>query len=59
MFISSVGGHLTQLLELKSLFNDYNYILITDKTEVTKEMKETYNMAYLVYGSRQLIFQLK
>ena len=57
MFISSVGGHLTQLLELKSLFNDYNYILITDKTEVTKEMKETYNMAYLVYGSRQYLLR--
>ena len=31
MFISSVGGHLTQLLELKSLFKDYNYVLVTEK----------------------------
>ena len=23
MFISSVGGHLTQMLELKKIFNDY------------------------------------
>ena len=52
MFISSVGGHLTQLLELKKIFNEYNYILITEKTDVTIDMKEKYNMAYLPYGSR-------
>jgi len=52
MFISSVGGHLTQLLELKELFNNYNYILITEKTEVTREMKNKYKIKYLPYGSR-------
>jgi len=52
MFISSVGGHLTQLLELKKIFNDYKYVLITEKTDVTKDMKEKYNMAYFPYGSR-------
>ncbi len=56
MFISSVGGHLTQLLELKKIFNDYNYILVTEKTDVTKEMKNKYKMAYLVYGSREYLF---
>ncbi len=55
MFISSVGGHLTQLLELKPLFNDYNYVLVTEKTDVTKEMKNKYNMAYLVYGTREYL----
>lgn len=52
MFISSVGGHLTQLLELKSIFKDYNYVLVTEKNDVTKDMKEKYNMEYLPYGSR-------
>lgn len=52
MFISSVGGHLTQLLELKELFNEYNYILITEKTDVTKNMKNQYKINYLSYGSR-------
>lgn len=52
MFISSVGGHLTQMLELKSIFNDYKYVLITEKTDVTKNMKEKYNISYLPYGSR-------
>ena len=40
MFISSVGGHLTQLLQLKKIFNDYNYVLVTEKTGVTTNMKE-------------------
>lgn len=52
MFISSVGGHLTQLLELKSIFKKYEYVLVTEKTDVTKSMKDKYNMAYLTYGSR-------
>ena len=52
MFISSVGGHLTQMLELKSLFNDYDYVLITEKNDVTKELKDKYNINYLMYGSR-------
>ena len=55
MFISSVGGHLTQLLELKSIFKDYNYVLVTEKTEVTKDMKSKYNMNYLLYGSREYL----
>lgn len=52
MFISSVGGHLTQLLQLKEAFKKYNYILITEKTEVTKDFKEKYNVSFLPYGSR-------
>lgn len=52
MFISSVGGHLTQLLQLKSIFDKYDYVLITEKTAVTKDMKDKYNISYLPYGSR-------
>ena len=36
MFISSVGGHLTQILELKKIFNNYEYVIVTEKTDVTK-----------------------
>ena len=57
MFISSVGGHLTQMLELKSIFNDYDYILVTEKTDVTKNLKEKYHTDYLMYGSRQFLFR--
>jgi len=52
IFISSVGGHLTQILELKKIFNNYNYVLITEKNDVTREMKGKYNIEYLPYGSR-------
>ena len=57
MFISSVGGHLTQMLELKSLFKEYDYVLITEKTDVTKDMTNKYKMDYLMYGSRFFFFK--
>ena len=56
IFISSVGGHLTQLLELKKIFDDYDYTLITEKTDVTESLKEKYNVSYLPYGSRNQKF---
>lgn len=56
MFISSVGGHLTQLLQLNSIFNRYNYILVTEKTDVTRDLKNKYKIEYLIYGSRKYIF---
>ena len=57
MFISSVGGHLTQMLELKSIFNDYEYVLVTEKTDVTSNLKEKYRTDYLLYGSRHFLFK--
>lgn len=56
IFISSVGGHLTQLLELKKIFKDYEYLLVTEKTDVTKDMQEKYNIKFLIYGSREYLF---
>ena len=57
MFICSVGGHLTQMLELKKIFDDYNYVLVTEDTDVTKNMKDKYNVEYLIYGSRKYLFK--
>lgn len=57
MFISSVGGHLTQLLELKNIFNEYDYVLVTEKTDVTIDMKNKYRMEYLKYGSRKFLLK--
>ena len=57
MFISSVGGHLTQMLELKKIFDDYDYVLVTEKTDVTIDLKNKYHMDYLKYGSRHYIFK--
>ncbi|SDH62948.1 PssD/Cps14F family polysaccharide biosynthesis glycosyltransferase [Alteribacillus bidgolensis] len=52
LFISSVGGHLTQLMQLKPLFEKYDYYLVTEKTEVTAAMKKKHPMSFLVYGAR-------
>lgn len=52
VFISSTGGHLTQLLQLKSIFNNYDYFLITEKCDTTVQFKEQYNVKYLSHISR-------
>lgn len=52
VFISSVGGHLTQLLTLKEIFNDYKYVLVTERNEVTIPLKEKYKMSFLIHTSR-------
>ncbi len=56
MFISSTGGHLNEMLMLKSMFKKYRYSLITEKTPTTKDLKKKYgrrNVKYLVYGTRK------
>lgn len=57
MFISSMGGHLNELMMLKSLFNKYDYHIVTEKTKATKYLKSDYNnkVSYLVYGTKKLI----
>ena len=57
MFISSVGGHLTQMLQLKEIFNDYDYRLVTEKTDVTVNMKDKYKLSFLKYGSRKYLLK--
>lgn len=56
MFISSTGGHLNEMLMLKSMFKKYRYKLITEKTPTTKILKQEYgkkNVSYLIYGTRK------
>ncbi len=50
IFAASSGGHLTEMLKLEPLFNEYNYLLVTEKTDVTKELAEKYNMKFVKYG---------
>ncbi len=57
MFICSVGGHLTQMLQMKKIFNDYNYVLVTEKTDVTKDLNDKHNTEFLIYGSRKYLFK--
>ena len=58
LFISSTGGHLNELLQLKPLFNKYDSYLITEKTKSTKSLKDKYNnVHYLVYGTKDHLFK--
>lgn len=54
IFISSTGGHLNELLQLKGIFLKYDYLLITEKTKSNTSLKEIYKdrISYLVYGTK-------
>ena len=54
LFISSTGGHLSELLNLEPLFKNYNYHIITEKDQTTKNLKEKYQgkVSYLPYCTR-------
>ena len=54
LFISSTGGHLVEMMQLKDMFNDYDYHIITEKTKSNLKMKETYKdkINFLVYGTK-------
>jgi beta-1,4-N-acetylglucosaminyltransferase len=59
ILICSDGGHLAQILELKELFTQYDYLLISEKTEATIELKEKYNIKFLKgrpKGERGIMF---
>jgi beta-1,4-N-acetylglucosaminyltransferase len=57
LFIASLGGHLTQLLQLKPLFSEYDYHIVTEKSVITKELSKQYNMSFLMYGARNYPFR--
>ena len=54
MFIASMGGHLTELLQMKKLFKYYDYMLVTEKHKSTINLKEEYNakVQYLLAGTK-------
>lgn len=54
LFISSAGGHLSEMLELKELFQYYDYHIITEKTKSTLSLQDTYigKVDYLIYGTK-------
>ena len=54
MFIASTGGHLEELLQLKSMFSKYDYSLITEKTKSNMYLKDIYHdkVHYLIYGTK-------
>ena len=57
LYISSVGGHLTQLMQLKPLMEKYDYHIVTEKTDITRAMRNDHNVSYLVYGARNYLIR--
>ena len=66
LFISSTGGHLEEMMQLKKMFDDYDYHIITEKTKSNLSLLKKYpgRVNFLVYGSyttlgRKLIYPFK
>ena len=59
LFISSTGGHFSELQQLSPLFEKYDYHIITEKDDSTKNLKEKYGnkISYLPYGTRKKILK--
>lgn len=55
LFISSTGGHLNELLQLKSLFSIFEYYIVTEKTKSNEYLSEEYKgkTSYLIYGTKK------
>lgn len=54
LFISSTGGHLNEMLQLKKMFDKYDYHIITEKTKSNLKLKDQHpnKVDYLVYGTK-------
>ncbi len=66
LFISSTGGHLEELMQLKKMFDDYDYHIITENTKSNRGLLKKYpgRVNFLVYGSytslgKKLIYPFK
>ena len=58
LFISSTGGHLSELLQLSPLFEKYDYYIITEKDKANETLKDKYKerLYFLPYGTRSKLF---
>ncbi|WP_435315033.1 PssD/Cps14F family polysaccharide biosynthesis glycosyltransferase [Cellulophaga fucicola] len=57
LLISSLGGHLEQLLSLKDVIGNYESYIVTEKNESTEKLRNKYkNISFLPYISRKNIF---
>lgn len=59
MFISSTGGHFSELMQLKPMFEKYDYHIVTEKDDMTKGFKQKYDkkIHYMIYGTRAHILR--
>lgn len=57
LFISSTGGHLNEMLQLKEIFKKYDSYIITEKTNSTIGLKSKFkHVNFLVYGTKDYLF---
>ena len=58
LFISSTGGHLSELLQLSTLFDKYYYHKKKEKDDAKKKKKKKYGdkIDFLPYGTRSKLF---
>ena len=42
LFIASTGGHLKELMQLESMFDNYDFNLITEKTKSNLWLKDKF-----------------
>ena len=66
LFIASTGGHLEELMQLKPMFDNYDYHIITEKTKsnLSLTLKYPNRVNFLVYGSyttlgRKIVYPFK
>ena len=54
MFIASTGGHLSELLQLESIFSKYNFTLITEKTKSNLKLRDKFKekVHFMIYGTK-------
>lgn len=55
LFISSTGGHLDELMQLKPLFDKYEYYIVTEKTKSNLNLKNKFpkKVSLLAYGTKK------
>ncbi len=55
IFISSMGGHLTEMMQLKDIFKEFDYKIVTEKHKSTIGLKSKYKskIDYLFTGNRK------
>ena len=54
LFVASTGGHLNELMQLQSMFDKYDFNLITEKTKSNLWLNDKYKnkVYFLTYGTK-------